>query len=205
MSKKNQPKTERGQETLDRLLQEAAQLFSEKGYHRTTIKDITSAAGVGVGTYYLYFEDKYSIYKTLLLQFSHVIRRNIAIRIQGAGNRKEAEKLGIVAFLEATKENPSMYHIIWESLYIDKHLFYDYYTNFAKSYIKQIEYAQSEGQMRPYDPEVVAYMLMGISNFIGLRYALFEEAQDFGKIADEVVRVLDEGLFTKNSEMKPRE
>lgn len=195
MAKMHPPKTERGQETLDRLLEAAAQLFFEKGFHRTTIKDITTAAGVGVGTYYLYFTDKHSIYKTLLLEFSHVIRRNIAIRIQGARTRKEAEKIGVVAFLEAIKESPSMYHIIWESLYIDKELFHDYYRSFANSYIKQITQAQAEGQMKQYDPELVAYMLMGISNFIGLRYVLFEEADDFDRIADEVVKILDDGLF----------
>ena len=47
----NQPKTKRGQATLDRLTDAAEQLFFKNGYYGTSINEITSLANVAPGTY----------------------------------------------------------------------------------------------------------------------------------------------------------
>ena len=42
-----------------------------------------------------------------------------------------------------------------------------------------------------------AYMLMGISNFVGLKYGMFEKSGvDFDRITNEVMKLLDNGMFT---------
>jgi AcrR family transcriptional regulator len=46
------------QETLQKLLESAWQLFQEKGYERTTVEDITEAADVAKGTFFNYFETR---------------------------------------------------------------------------------------------------------------------------------------------------
>ena len=129
----NLPKTKRGQATLDRICSSAEQLFFKKGYHATSINDITYKAKVAPGTFYIYFTDK--------------------------------------------------------------KLFIEYYTEFAQYYIEHIQRAQAEGQMRDHDPEVVAYLLMGVSNFIGLNWIMFKETTEFDDVVDKVIKALDEGLF----------
>jgi TetR/AcrR family fatty acid metabolism transcriptional regulator len=42
----------------NQILDAAAAVFAQKGYHPTTIKDIARAAGIGEGTIYNYFENK---------------------------------------------------------------------------------------------------------------------------------------------------
>lgn len=191
----NEPKTVRGKITLQKIVDAAEHLYYEKGFHQTTIKELTERAGVGLGTFYIYFEDKKSLYDYLLGRYSHFIRQSIARKIDGAENRKEAERLGLVAFLEIVRDKPYIYNIIWESLYIDKQMFIDYYRNFAKHYITQIEKAIEENEMKNVDPEVTSYVLMGISNFIGLRYAMFDQDRDLEDVADEVIKIIDLGLF----------
>jgi TetR/AcrR family transcriptional repressor of nem operon len=44
--------------TRDSLIQAAALLFHERGYHATGVQDIVSEAGVPKGTFYNYFESK---------------------------------------------------------------------------------------------------------------------------------------------------
>ena len=88
-----------------------------------------------------------------------------------------------------------MYSIIWESLYIDRQLFIDYYQDFANHYIYYIEKAKDEGDMRKLDSETVAYVLMGIANFVGLRYTMFEKRENFDDIADDVATIYNDGLF----------
>ena len=45
----------------DALMSTAFDLFSSNGVNHTTISDITERAGLGKGTFYSYFKDKYDI------------------------------------------------------------------------------------------------------------------------------------------------
>ena len=192
----NKPKTKRGQITLDKLIKSAEKNFLAHGFYNTTINNITHDAGVGLGTFYVYFDEKLSIYKYLLSQYSYQIRKQIAINVNETHTRKQAENIGLKSFLEYIKENPHIYRIIWESLYIDQKIFVDYYTEFGKAYTDALDIAYAKGEIKEYNNEVVAFMLMGISNFIGLRWIIFEDVKDFSDIVDEAIEVLDKGLFT---------
>lgn len=48
------------------ILDAAAQVFAEKGFHATTIKDIAKVAGVADGTLYNYFENKTALLMGIL-------------------------------------------------------------------------------------------------------------------------------------------
>ena len=121
------PKTPKGVETLNNILSAATQLIYERGYHGANIGDITKLAGVATGTFYVYFDSKISLYRYMLLQFSHSIRRELAEKTRGCKTRREAERAGLVAWLEYVRDHPYVYNIIWESLYVDRKLFTEYY------------------------------------------------------------------------------
>ena len=192
----NQPKTERGEKTLQSIIEAAEQVFRDKGYNGSTVKDISDQAGISVGTIYIYFTDKKSIYDYLLLTYSHYIRSEIAKRTANLNTRREIEREGLLVFLEIVRDKRHIYNIIWESLYIDPQKFVDYYMTFSKNYTKGIEQAMEDGDMKKdLDPEVVAWMLMGVSNFLGLRYVMFKEDKDLSTIADLALEIMDKGLF----------
>lgn len=194
----NQPKTKRGQKTLENIVRAAEELFFEKGYHATSIIDITNEADIALGTFYIYFKDKYSLYKYLLMIYSHDIRKAISVDIKKTHTRYEAEKIGLRAFLQYIRDNKHVYNIIWESLYIDKNLFVEYYENFAQRYIKGLVDAQGKGEVVDVDPMILSYFLMGVSNFIGLKYVMFdEENEDFDQVVDKVMEILEAGMFLK--------
>lgn len=184
--------------TRAKIVKAAEIMFGKKGYYGTTINAIASKAKVAPGTLYLYFSDKFTLYCYLLNQYNHYIREMIARRITAANctNRRDMERMGILAFLEIIREKPYMYNIIWESLYIDKNLFVEYYETFAQHYVRNLGNAQKAGEISAeIDTTVLAYMLMGINNFIGLKYVMFNRDSDLEKIVDEAMRILDEGLF----------
>lgn len=194
----NIPKTKRGQATLEKICLSAETLFYQKGYHDTSIVDITNLAGIALGTFYIYFKDKYFLYKYLLLRYSHQIRMEISTSLKGVEDRKEMERVGLKTFLRFTRENKNAYNIIWESLYIDKNLFMDYYDSFAERYSKRIRNAQEAGEVIDYDPTVISYFLMGVSNFIGLKYVMFDDENlDYDRVVDQVIKILENGIFTK--------
>ena len=57
------PVQARSQKTKEKLLTAAIKMYSEKGYHRTTVDEIAAEAGVSTGIAYRYFRNK----KDLLL------------------------------------------------------------------------------------------------------------------------------------------
>lgn len=55
---------------LEQILDAAARLFAERGFHRTTTKDIAEAADVAEGTLYNYFETKNDLLFAILSRLS---------------------------------------------------------------------------------------------------------------------------------------
>ena len=51
------PQQARSQETLDRILDAAERLVSEKGFEDTTVADVVARAGSSVGAFYTRFRD----------------------------------------------------------------------------------------------------------------------------------------------------
>ena len=68
------PLSERGERTRRRLLEAAEAVFAELGYHDASIVKITEAAGVGQGTFYLYFASKKDVFHELVVDLNHRVR-----------------------------------------------------------------------------------------------------------------------------------
>ena len=59
----------------------AYDLFISEGFHKTTIAMITKRAGLGKGTFYLYFKDKEDIRDSIIAQKSSEILQNAIINL----------------------------------------------------------------------------------------------------------------------------
>lgn len=188
----NLPKTQRGLSTLNKIIKAAEKEFGKNGYHGSAIGDIAATAGVAPGTIYIYFEDKYSLYCHLLQTYGHQIRKTIASAVEGLTDRLEIERAGLLSFLKQVRRHPHMYKIIWESLYINPELFVNYYESFAQRYKTQLDLA--EGQITRMDNTVLAYILMGISNFVGLKYVFFDKDAPLEHVVDETMKFFRHGL-----------
>jgi AcrR family transcriptional regulator len=81
-------RTPKSEETRRALLDAAARLFAEHGYHETSVPDIVQAAGVGHGTFYEYFGSRRDILLALTGPVTDTSRRpslmsrNLADRIR---------------------------------------------------------------------------------------------------------------------------
>jgi AcrR family transcriptional regulator len=63
--------------TRAELLAAARRVFAERGFHEASIAEITQAADVGVGTFYLHFRDKDEAFNILLEEGMSEIRENV--------------------------------------------------------------------------------------------------------------------------------
>ena len=191
------PKTKNAKEKFARIIEAADNEFYEHGYENTTIANITAAAGMAVGTFYLYFKDKLSLYHYILFDYQERLKRYIQARIGNCDNRQEKEKLGLMAWLEFINENPRTYNIIWQSLIIDKKLFIDYYSKFTRSYERGL--TKDKSQLNEIDFKTLSLALMGISSFLGLKSMLQDDKkltpEEIEKMANDIIKILKEGLF----------
>ncbi len=178
----NQPKTKLGLAKMHKIIDAAEELFTNVGFYQTSISDICKKANTAVGTFYIYFDTKTDIYRYLMAKYKKEIKSLLAESIAGCKTRYECEREGIKCFVKYAVKTPNVYNIIWGSLSIDKNMFVDYYVSFADSYNRAL--SKSFGEVNTKDTTTVAYALMGISNFLGLR-AMFEGMTD--EAIDEMV------------------
>ena len=181
------PKTKIGQHKMEVLVASAEELFAEKGFYDTSVADICKHAHTAVGTFYIYFATKTDVYRCLLDKYQAEIKDLLADSIRHCTTRYEKERRGIKCFVKYAVCNPTVYKVIWGSLSIDEKMFHDYYVSFAKSYIYGLQSAKEEIATKDYT--TLAYALMGISNFLGLR-AIFEQMTD-----DQIDKMIDDTIM----------
>ncbi len=83
----------------DAVLVLAAELFAEKGFRATTVRDIADAAGVLSGSLYHHFDSKESMVDKLLSEFLHdLLERYRAVLADGDPPRATLQRFIEVAF-----------------------------------------------------------------------------------------------------------
>lgn len=92
------------------LIETAARLFLEKGYARTSVKDIVDAARVAQGTFYYYFFSKEDVLAAVGL---HLMQHLLAeIRSIASSDRSPAAKLNaIVNHIFSTRDGGRSLHV----------------------------------------------------------------------------------------------
>jgi AcrR family transcriptional regulator len=188
------PKTRRGRETRDRLLAAAEHEFGERGFHDTAISHITQRAGVALGTFYVYFEGKEEIFRAVVAHLANVTRQWIAKRVADAPDRISAERAGIAAFLSFVRSHGRLYQIISEAQFVAEDAYRDYYNGFADAYRRNLARAGADGEIREGDYDVWAWALIGISVFLGMRFAAWDSESDVEQTAASVADFIAKGL-----------
>lgn len=173
------PRTKRGNETKAKLLAAAEKVFSELGYPDASVVKITEAAGVGSGTFYLYFESKQTIFEEVVEDLNRRVRHAMISASKNASSRLDAEKEGFRAFFKFTAEHPALYRVIRQAELVAPDSLRMHYTKIVEGYIQGLTQAQQSHEVRnDIDPEVVAWALMGAGELIGMRWVLWEQHPD---------------------------
>ncbi len=189
------PKTERGRRTLRRLLDAAAEEFGARGYHETAISNITQRAGVGLGTFYVYFKSKEEVFRALVADMGVRTRHALAESTREAPNRLEAERLGIQAYLDFVRSHKALYRVVMEAQFVAPEAYREYYRTFSAAYRQQLAQAASRGEISAgQDDEVRVWALMGASTFLGLRYGVWDDAADAASVAAAASDLMINGL-----------
>ncbi len=143
------PRTRRGWSTRRHLLDAAELVFGERGFHDAAISEITRTAGVGMGTFYLYFESKEAIFTELVREMGHNMRHHRRLATAPAGHRAVAEEAGYRAFFGFVAQHPHLYRIVRESQFVAPEAYREWYDRLAEGYVSGISAAMDSRAVPP--------------------------------------------------------
>lgn len=186
--------TPRGQRTRQKLLDAAESVFGERGFDSASIVEITRRAGVAQGTFYVYFTDKRAVFIELVQALSGLLRRETAKAVEGLDERLEIERVGMKTFFSFAQRHRNLYRIVRQAEFVDEEIFRWYYKRMAEGYTQGLKAAMEAGQMRTLDPETTAYCLMAITDFIGMRWVLWEGKPPPDDVFETVISFVLHGI-----------
>jgi len=192
------PKSPAGLKTFNKIVNTGKKLFAKNGFQATSINDIIAKSKIAAGTFYIHFDSKLALYLYILDLYKVSIRKASALATKGLTSRYDIERAGIKAFIMYAKKDSLAYRIIWESMFVDFDIFRHYYESFAEAYIKHLsDYVDNKDLRSDINLETLAYVLMGISNFVGLQIIFKSDITDeqIDDIIDQAMMILDKGIF----------
>ena len=196
----------------------ARDLFAKKGYHATTVDDITRAAGVAKGTFYLYFSEKREVYYDVVRSFMNLIKDiggQVGDNATNMGEFFQRAESAALRLMEVFMENHELAKLAYrESMGLDAELeamVSKFYREIAEVQAKNIRTAQTLGIIRDdIDPLLVAYSHIGIVERVLL--VVVESPNDFpppkivvGQILQVFYGPLDEGVGRALTDLSRRE
>lgn len=184
------PKTQRGARTRLAIIRGAEKVFGDSGFYGARISEITRESGVALGTFYLYFSSKEEIFRALVETLNHDLRHTLSAGTQHLESRAEVEAEGLRLFLRFLQRHRKLYRIVKQAELVDPPLFRWYYQRIAEGYALGLKAAMSRGEFRRRDAELIAFALMGIGDFVGMRYVTQDGGLSDEKLADLIDFIL---------------
>lgn len=190
------------------ILKAAEHVFAVKGFYRATMADIAEEAQYGVGTLYLYFKDKQSLYISLFEEKMKELLRLVKKKAEESNNALEKIKSLINTQLDFFSVNENFFRIFFN---IREGLHWKIKGDVSTSVVQLIfklmddisdiiKQAQSHGVIKKeYSPKKVAYILQSIIRSIIIPRLLQEEKnkEDISDQGDFILEVLLKGVGAK--------
>jgi AcrR family transcriptional regulator len=162
-------------QTRRQLLDAARALFVESGYDGTRPQDITRAADVATGTFYVHFADKRAAFLAFTEEAAQELMERVRARVDGARGF-EARLLGsLEAILEFSDANPG----VLAAAFADAAVLAagvptgaSLRERLAQSLAKGLREGMRKGELRrDYDPALIANAIVGLVQQ-GLRFGV---------------------------------
>ena len=179
----------------------ARDVFGQKGYHAATVDDITRAAGVAKGTFYLYFDEKREVYYDLVRSFlQHVkdigasVAREVHTPSEFFARCEQAAQELVRVFIEHHKLARLTYR---ESMSLDpelERLLRDFYRDLARVEADNIRAGIELGLFRAVDPLICAYAHIGMVERVALALLHEPAPPEPKQVVRELLSIAFEGL-----------
>ena len=179
------------------ILDAAIELFAKQGYEETTIADIAQAAGVAVGTVYLYFRNKHEIYSSVSNDWVESIARVLLDPAIAALPIRQVPRAVIEASFRSCRENKELVPLfqvdvqsaeeIWQHKLAEGSI-----VNALEVFLGQ---AVEQGQLAPFDIEMYAKILFGMVHSVLYECFCIERGENEELYRERTIEVIERLFF----------
>lgn len=190
----NLPKSRKAQRTRQKILEAARAVFAERGFAKATAEEISTKAGVGYGTFYLYFTDKKQALHTILSEVDdQLYQLGASYDKQGIGLGALAPiKATISSFFDSFKENVDIIKICHELSATDPEFKERHDKVRARLVNRMKEHiikGLQLGNARKVDPEIASTALAGLIETIAIEWFFNNQPWEKEKVVNTVAKL----------------
>lgn len=178
--------------TRERILNSAKELFSQKGYHETTVEDIVKRAELSKGAFYFYFRSKEDVIKELTERMGERILSIMDRWLAKDLSAEETIRGHIRDFLVECYEDRFISYIFFFELMCKEEfrsLHFQKLEKVKERLTKMVKRGFERGEFKCGTVELVVYTVMGFVRIVYLELLLLQN-----KSLEEVLSFTDMGL-----------
>lgn len=172
------PKIKQNKERRQKFMECSIDLFLEKGYVNTSVREIIARSGFGTGTFYNYFIDKEDILKALLEEFADEIIssiNNYHTKEKGMYKRFiETKRITLEVFALHEKLSEIYIRVGGTSETIDQCL-KQFEDKLIKYYIKNVKYGIDKGAFRNVPVDPVANAILALDKYLLYKWKVLKD------------------------------
>jgi len=191
---------QRGRRRLNQIIESAIKLFSKRGYHLTSVKDIADAGGVSAGLIYQYVKDKQDLLFFSLQRIVELNRRRMPSAIATVENPLEQLISVYRAYCEVIAENREAVLLTYRETnsldreYRDRLKSMELETNELISGC--LRAAINAGYIVPVNVELTTYQLVMMAHTWALKHWRLGELMDHQIYMRESLLIMLPGILT---------
>jgi len=153
----------RRERTRRELLTAATRVLAEKGLHATKVGDIAAAADLGVGTFYLHFPDKETLFDAVVEETVRRLKATVDVARASASGAREQMLASNAAFFRFALENREVFKIVFGHAAAYNDLIRRAQALFIADIERTIRDGIASGTFGPLPPAVVAQAVIGMA------------------------------------------
>lgn len=186
----------------DQILDVAARVFAERGFQRTTVREVAQAAGVANGTIYNHFENKTALLLAILARLHEAEQRAIELaQAQAVDSRTFVYNYFHNHLLVFASENQELLRVVLSEVLVDAELRKRYleevvapmFVILVQQMAPLIEQANLNEESWLQKIELMSSMLMGV-----LMVSMLDESamqRTWEQLPETLTKLFFEGLF----------
>jgi TetR/AcrR family fatty acid metabolism transcriptional regulator len=171
--------TDPNDNTRQRILNAAIQVFARKGYHDTRVDEIVAASQTSKGAVYFHFPSKQEIFLGLVDEFANILEAQLVDAIAKQHGGVEKVEAALSACLLTFQKYSKLAKIflvqavgLGNSFEVKRQEIHDRFSSLVQKYLDE---AVLDGDIPPIDTGIAAYAWMGAINEVVIRWVLTGE------------------------------
>ena len=179
----------------DRILLKALELFSERGYDATSVREICEASGITKPTLYHFYGSKEGVYRALVEGALERFRGDVSRALSGEGTIREQLARMARAYIDAALREPQLARFLMALIHSSPRSapatdFVGFYQGVVAGVGRAVDAAVARGELAPGPTQLRLLVLMGALAEAMIGYLLCGQPQLSHELADGLVDVV---------------